>query len=173
MSCARQLVESCPPSEFCLPAPPPPHDRGYGSYHNPAATTGSPQTTRLRRPVSLLACLQLCVFRAGVLRDPRLFAIGRVRLCGGVQPKPDGQVRGGKGAALTACAHARPYSPLAPLLLIATARVQGHSACVRRRAELSVAMNLARDEKEKAAEAVQAAFDRCYNDTAPFRRHLN
>mmetsp|Transcript_89853 Transcript_89853/g.256902 ORF Transcript_89853/g.256902 Transcript_89853/m.256902 type:complete len:197 (-) Transcript_89853:37-627(-) len=49
----------------------------------------------------------------------------------------------------------------------------GHSACVRRRAELSVAMNLARDEKEKAAEAVQAAFGRCYNDTAPFRRHLN
>jgi inner membrane protease ATP23 len=46
--------------------------------------------------------------------------------------------------------------------------------CVRRRAELSVAMNpycaSKPNPKEAAAEAVSAAFQRCYFDTAPFWR---
>ena len=44
-------------------------------------------------------------------------------------------------------------------------------ACVRRRAELSVAMNPAcAGDKAKAAAAVASAFERCYFDTSPFRR---
>jgi len=44
------------------------------------------------------------------------------------------------------------------------------TACVKRRAELSVAMNPHCDSKAKAAEAVKAAFERCYYDTSPFMR---
>jgi mitochondrial inner membrane protease ATP23 len=45
-----------------------------------------------------------------------------------------------------------------------------HQDCVKRRAELSVAMNPHCASKEKAAEAVAEAFHNCYNDTAPFDR---
>ena len=51
-----------------------------------------------------------------------------------------------------------------------------HQECVRRRAELSVAMahslGTSADGKDKleARKAVDAAFERCYYDTAPFRR---
>ena len=46
-----------------------------------------------------------------------------------------------------------------------------HQECVKRRAALSVAMNPNCGESpEKARQAVQAAFERCYFDTRPFRR---
>lgn len=49
---------------------------------------------------------------------------------------------------------------------------RGHGAeCVKRRAILSVKANP--NCKEKAAEYVDAAFDRCFKDTYPFDRHPN
>lgn len=48
----------------------------------------------------------------------------------------------------------------------------GHGAkCVKRRAELSVKAN--HNCADKAAEYVDAAFERCYKDTFPFDRHPN
>lgn len=48
----------------------------------------------------------------------------------------------------------------------------GHGAkCVKRRAELSVKANP--NCADKAAEYVDAAFERCYKDTFPFDRHPN
>eukprot|EP00803_Ostreobium_quekettii_P005398 evm.model.scf_280EXC.2 EVM.evm.TU.scf_280EXC.2 scf_280EXC:5411-7835(-) len=49
-------------------------------------------------------------------------------------------------------------------------RLKGQfQACVKRRAGLSVAMN-PNCSKEQAKEAVDAMFDRCFQDTAPFDR---
>lgn len=45
-----------------------------------------------------------------------------------------------------------------------------HQVCVRRRAELSVAMNPACTGPAHAAEVVDAVFERCFRDTAPFDR---
>ena len=45
-----------------------------------------------------------------------------------------------------------------------------HQACVRRRAELSVAMNPYCENRQKAQAAVQKAFENCYYDTSPFLR---
>lgn len=45
-----------------------------------------------------------------------------------------------------------------------------HQACVRRRAELSVAMNANCESPAQAAQAVDAVFERCFRDTAPFDR---
>ena len=42
-----------------------------------------------------------------------------------------------------------------------------HQACVRRRAELSTAMNPSCGQR-KARAAVDAVFDRCFADTRPF-----
>lgn len=48
----------------------------------------------------------------------------------------------------------------------------GHGAkCVKRRAQLSVEANP--NCADKAAEYVDAAFERCYKDTFPFDRHPN
>jgi inner membrane protease ATP23 len=48
--------------------------------------------------------------------------------------------------------------------------VAQQQACVRRRAELSVAMNPACGALGAARAAVNAVFDDCYRDTAPFDR---
>ncbi|KAL6772096.1 hypothetical protein ACKKBG_A28920 [Auxenochlorella protothecoides x Auxenochlorella symbiontica] len=45
-----------------------------------------------------------------------------------------------------------------------------HQVCVRRRAELSVGMNPHCRGPSEAAAAVDAVFDRCFRDTAPFDR---
>jgi Peptidase M76 family len=45
-----------------------------------------------------------------------------------------------------------------------------HQKCVRRRAELSVAMNPACRGPGAARSAVDACFDDCFRDTAPFDR---
>lgn len=45
-----------------------------------------------------------------------------------------------------------------------------HQVCVRRRAELSVAMNPACAKPGEARAAVSACFDACLADTAPFER---
>lgn len=45
-----------------------------------------------------------------------------------------------------------------------------HQVCVRRRAELSVGMNPHCRGPGEAAAAVDAVFDRCFRDTAPFDR---
>ena len=48
----------------------------------------------------------------------------------------------------------------------------GHNKiCVKRRAQLSVEANP--NCRERAGEAVEAAFERCYKDTFPFDRHPN
>lgn len=48
----------------------------------------------------------------------------------------------------------------------------GHGAkCVKRRAALSVKANP--NCADKADEYVEAAFERCYEDTYPFDRHPN
>ncbi len=44
-----------------------------------------------------------------------------------------------------------------------------HQACVRRRAELSTMMNPSCGDKKKAKEAIDAVFDKCFNDTKPFK----
>ncbi|KAJ1461573.1 peptidase M76 [Pelagophyceae sp. CCMP2097] len=46
--------------------------------------------------------------------------------------------------------------------------VKHHQTCVRRRAALSIAMGMGKTEAAKAAEAVNAVFDKCYADKAPF-----
>uniref|UniRef100_A0A7S0SFR7 Mitochondrial inner membrane protease ATP23 n=1 Tax=Mantoniella antarctica TaxID=81844 RepID=A0A7S0SFR7_9CHLO len=46
--------------------------------------------------------------------------------------------------------------------------VNGHQKCVRRRAELSVAMNPSCKSKEQAKEAVDSVFQQCFRDTRPF-----
>ena len=46
------------------------------------------------------------------------------------------------------------------------------SRCVRRRAELSVAMNPACPSKTAAARAVEAAWEHCYKDRAPFAQDI-
>ena len=48
--------------------------------------------------------------------------------------------------------------------------VAQQQACVRRRAELSVAMNPACGGRGAARAAVDACFADCYRDTAPFER---
>ncbi len=48
--------------------------------------------------------------------------------------------------------------------------VAQQQSCVRRRAELSVAMNPACSGIGAARAAVTACFDDCYRDTAPFDR---
>lgn len=45
-----------------------------------------------------------------------------------------------------------------------------HQKCVRRRAQLSVAMNPACQLPGAAKAAVDACFDECFRDTAPFDR---
>ena len=45
-----------------------------------------------------------------------------------------------------------------------------HKKCVRRRAELSVAMNPHCGGPGVARKAVDAVFDKCFGDTAPFDR---
>lgn len=47
---------------------------------------------------------------------------------------------------------------------------QQHQKCVRRRAELSVAMNPYCGGPAGAKKAVDAVFDTCFADTAPFDR---
>ena len=48
----------------------------------------------------------------------------------------------------------------------------GHNkVCVKRRAIMSVKANP--NCKDRAEEAVNLAFDRCYKDTFPFDRHPN
>jgi inner membrane protease ATP23 len=44
----------------------------------------------------------------------------------------------------------------------------GHQKCVRRRAELSTAMNPRCKSKEEAKAAVDAVFAQCFKDTRPF-----
>ena len=46
-----------------------------------------------------------------------------------------------------------------------------HQRCVRRRAELSLLMN-PNCQGVRAKEAVDAVFDRCYADTAPFEKRV-
>eukprot|EP00897_Mesotaenium_endlicherianum_P006904 jgi/Mesen1/6241/ME000323S05374 len=46
----------------------------------------------------------------------------------------------------------------------------GHQNCVKRKAQLSVAMNPNCESVEQAKEAVDAAWSKCYKDTAPFDR---
>jgi len=45
-----------------------------------------------------------------------------------------------------------------------------HKVCVKRRAELSVALNPACAAPGQAAAAVAACFEDCFRDTAPFER---
>lgn len=45
-----------------------------------------------------------------------------------------------------------------------------HQRCVRRRAELSVAMNPYCSAAGRAKQAVEAVFEPCFADTAPFDR---
>ena len=47
-----------------------------------------------------------------------------------------------------------------------------HQKCVRRRAELSLMMNPSCCQGTKPKEAVDAVFDRCYADTAPFEKRM-
>jgi inner membrane protease ATP23 len=46
--------------------------------------------------------------------------------------------------------------------------VNGHQKCVRRRAELSTAMNPRCKDKAQAKEAVDAVFTQCFKDTRPY-----
>lgn len=44
----------------------------------------------------------------------------------------------------------------------------GHQKCVRRRAELSTAMNPRCKDKDDARKAVDSVFGQCFKDTRPF-----
>lgn len=44
----------------------------------------------------------------------------------------------------------------------------GHQKCVRRRAELSTAMNPMCRDKQHAKEVVDAVFEQCFRDTRPY-----